>query len=478
MASGTSRIIRAGGRRSVPVRAALPVTALLLIFAGTARAAAADLKAQAAQLSDSAFALLYSLGGASAKPAPALAPVANLAGDAQTMAEELSRGGRAAAASEMGAIVNDRAAIDAVAKDSPALNATRWKAIERQIAALEKLLPPAAMAAAVPGPPPGALPGEAAAAPRAVIASRVFRDGAVRVRGFVAGNDLRTAGVYDRDELVRDLDISPLPGPQRVNFDVSLDALSPTDVIRVTDASGREARTPVAPGGEAAGSVAGSAETIYIEPGAGGANGPMAPSAAPLPPSNVAEIAPAIEENPAEWRRAGSLPGDVRIDVFAAGQSIIEPEELEIVGQIAGTGVERAGVYLDGRLVRPIPVNSGGVTSFDVTLPMPPIAAATTIRAYGGGKYFVEASVDVDDDSIENFPAPPGYGGYPAYPPSYSVPNPYRYGYPPYAYGNWRRYGMNPHAPNPYSHPAAPPPGNRAVVPPAAVPPPPSWPGR
>jgi hypothetical protein len=115
--------------------------------------------------------------------------------------------------------------------------------------------------------------------------------------------------------------------------------------------------------------------------------------------------------------------------------------------------VRHAGVYVNGRLVKPIQVSAGGYSAFDLTFPMP-AGSDARIRAYGNGNNFVEASIDTvgGGGGMTAYSNPPMYGSpYGAYPPSpYYRPN-------PYAYSNPYAPGYNPYAPNPYPYGYPPP---------------------
>jgi hypothetical protein len=128
--------------------------------------------------------------------------------------------------------------------------------------------------------------------------------------------------------------------------------------------------------------------------------------------------------------------------------------------------VRHAGVYVNGRLVKPIPISTAGYSAFNLTFPMP-AGSDARIRAYGNGNDFVEASIDTvtGGGGMTTYRNPPmyagPYGAYPAYPPSpYYAPN-------PYAYANPYAPGYNPYTPSPYPYGYAPPYG---VPPPAPRP--------
>jgi hypothetical protein len=130
----------------------------------------------------------------------------------------------------------------------------------------------------------------------------------------------------------------------------------------------------------------------------------------------------------------------VQINLLSINQVGTIPRKYEVAGQIVGPGVRRAGVYVDGRLARAIPISRGaGATSFDTTFQM--LGGEATVRAYGVGGNFVETSIDLGSAG-----SGPIYGTTPY------VVNPYVYGANPYAYGaNPYGYGANPYASNPYA---------------------------
>ena len=298
-------------------------------------------------------------------------------------------------------------------------------------------------------------------APKVEIASRVFQGGTVRVKGFLEGTDLKSAGIFDGDTKSRDIDVASTPGEQRVNFDFSIEQPSPTQSIRVADVYGREAHAMVSPDPAAVGPMKGSEEMIEVDPGASassrGEAGPLAESplasAGPSRGNNTAEIArPGDALSPSRRHiDANSSLGpltNVQINVIDAEELMSAPGNVEVVGQIAGPGVRHAGVYVNGRLVKPIAISAGGYSAFDLTFPMP-AGSDARIRAYGNGSDFVEASIDTVGGGSgmteyrQSSDVRCAVRAYPAYPPSpYYRPNPYAYANPnPYAPG------YNPYAP-------------------------------
>ena len=476
VAHGTgARVTRNG---SVSWRIAFAIALIVLAAAGviSRQSFAQDAQAQALELSDHAFQMLNAINASSTKAGPILAPVASLAGDAQTLSTALSAHDNASASGAMASILSDRDKIEAAAKIAGGQYPEQWTSIREKIAALEKQVTPVKGAVARSEVPEShasvaAAAGESmAAAPRIEIASRVFQAGKVRVKGFFEGTDLKSAGIFDGDTKSRDIDVASTPGEQRINFDFSIEQPSPTQSIRVADVYGREAQAMVSPDPAAVGPMKGSEEMIEVDPGATASRGEAGPlaesplaSAGPSRGNNTAEIArPGDELSPSRRHiEANSSLGpltNVQINVIDAEELMSAPGNVEVVGQIAGPGVRHAGVYVNGKLVKPIPVSTGGYSAFDLTFPMP-AGSDAKIRAYGNGNDFVEASVDTvgGGSGMSEYRNPPMYAApYGAYPPSpYYRPNPYAYanpyapGYNPYAPG------YNPYAPNPnpYGYP-------------------------
>ena len=434
---------------------------------------AQDAQANALDLSDHAFTMLNAINASSSKAGPILAPAASLAGDAQTLSTALGAHDKASASGAMRSILSDRDRIEAAAKIAGGQYPEQWTSIREKIAALEKEVPaskgpvahsevPESHTVAAP-PAHERMPD----APKVEIASRVFQAGKVRVKGFFEGTDLKSAGIFDGDTKTRDIDVASTPGEQRVNFDFSIEQPSPTQSIRVADVYGREAQGLVSPDPAAVGPMKGSEEMIEVDPGAStsrGEAGPLAESplasAGPSKGNNTAEIArPGDALSPSRRHiEANSSLGpltNVQINVIDAEESMSAPGNVEVIGQIAGPGVRHAGVYVNGRLVKPIPVNAGGYSAFDLTFPMP-VGSDAKIRAYGNGNNFVEASIDTvgggGSSGMTVYNNPPMYPApYGVYPPSpYYRPN-------PYAYANPYAPGYNPYAPNPYPYGYPPP---------------------
>ncbi len=435
---------------------------------------AQDAQAQALELSDHAFAMLNAMNASSAKAGPMLAPVASLAGDAQTLSTALGANDTASASGAMASVLSDRDRIEAAAKIAGGQYPEEWTGIRDKIAALEKQVhavkgagssgrseasASAPVSHASMAPPSGERMPDA---PKIEIASRVFVSGTVRVKGFFEGTDLKSAGIFDGDAKTKDIDVASVPGEQRINFDFSIEQPTPTQAIRVADVYGREAQALITPDPAAIGPMKGSEEMIEVDPGAStsarGEAGPLAESplasAGPAGGHNTAEI-PSSGDDASPSRRHidasnGSLaPLNVQINIIDTEESMSSPGMVEAVGQIVGPGVRHAGVYVNGNLVGAIAVSPTGYSAFDVNFRMPPGSDAR-IRAYGNGSNFVEASINTaggDGSGITAYGNPPMYPSpYGAYPPSpYYRPN-------PYAYANPYAPGYNPYAPNPYPY--------------------------
>ena len=90
-------------------------------------------------------------------------------------------------------------------------------------------------------------------APRVEITSRETDDSGLHIKGYLQGTDLKSAGIYDADAMIQKIDLAPVTGAQRVLLDFKLEQVSPSETIRVEDASGRAAEVHIAdnsaPGG-------------------------------------------------------------------------------------------------------------------------------------------------------------------------------------------------------------------------------------
>ncbi len=434
-----------------------------------ALAASADkLDDSAARLSDEAFSLLNSLHGAGSGSDEVLGAIAGFAGDAQALTASIaSRDGRGASKA-MAALIADRSAIERIlAKNPKALDAAQWNSLKSQLASLEKQVPAAkelrsgrragAHAHEVVPPPPE----ETSAlgpAPKIVVVNRVTDDQGMRIKGYFEGQDLKSAGIYDGETLLTPVEIGSVRGRERVNFDLGLDNVTAREVLRVTDSVGRTAEIRVAPESVAGVEPRSKSHEKMIELGASplgsAASGP--PAVVASKGTNTVEIptrSPSRRYSHSEGNKNLSPLAGVQINILGVMRSMSGANSYQVVGQISGEGVRRAGIYVDGRLVKSIPVTPGQYTSFDVAFQM--LGKAASIRVYGNGKNFVESGIDLSSASGEVFstnpsigPNPFGYGVNP-YGNPYAPAYPYGYGsgYPVNPYGS-----MNPYAPAPYGY--------------------------
>ena len=226
---------------------------LVAIGIATRPCFAQDSQAQAQELSDHAFSMLNSINSSSGKAGPILAPAASLAGDAQSLSTALGAHDEAGASSAMAAVLSDRDKIEAAAKIAGGQYPLEWSDIREKIRRSKSRCRRRRLAIdcverdclecrnrmrqsrrrrerRMPD------------APKIEIESRVFKAGTERVKGFLEGTDLKTAGIFDGDRRRRDIDVASVPGEQRINFDFSIDQPATTQSIRVSDSYGREAR--------------------------------------------------------------------------------------------------------------------------------------------------------------------------------------------------------------------------------------------
>ena len=261
----------------------------------------------------------------------------------------------------------------------------------------------------------------AADAPRVEITSRVPDEGTVHVIGFLEGTNLKSAGIFDRSAKLKDIDVAGSPGSQRINFNFAIEAPSPSMRIEVTDAMGRTASAQVMPG---------TPGEHPEEP----ASPPIAESPEGADTGDIPPPAPGSAGNAIEIPRYGGgsglssgahrrFPGGVgapmsnaQIDVMSVLPVLSMPGSYEVTGQIAGAGVHRAGIYVNGRPVRAIPITPGPLTPFDVVFPLTGGRNAT-IRAYGAGSNYIELPINLN--------APNTVYGNPYGRPAYPGANPY-----------------------------------------------------
>ena len=240
----------------------------------------------------------------------------------------------------------------------------------------------------------------AADAPKVVITALTPDGGTVHVIGFLEGNDLKSAGIFDRGEKLKDISVAGTPGSQRVNFDFAIEAPSPTMMIEVTDGVGRSASAPVLP--PSTPPPVGAAANPAPTSAAAGEDTGSVPASPAEGSGNAVEIpryggsaALSHQPNPRFPGGVGNPMTNVEIGVMSVLPVLSKPGSYEVTGQIVGAGVRRAGIFVGGRPVRPIPVAAGTFTSFDVIFPLTGGRNAT-IRAYGAGNEYIELPINVD----------------------------------------------------------------------------------
>jgi hypothetical protein len=409
------------------------LAAALICAASPARAE--DLAERAAQLADAAFVMLNSLNSASADSStggPLLAPTAELASNAQSLANALKKSDRSAAGNAMAAIVRDQATIDAAAKGSSAVITAEWGSVKTQIAMLKKDVPPVEGPATTPSSPSApseprvAASRDTPASPKVVIESSRPDGDFVLVKGYLEGTDLKDAGVYEGASKRKDINVAGVPGQQRVNFQFKIESPAPDETIRVTDIDGREASALVAPGGSGAAAAEPPPSVApEVAPGSSADASSAAPSDEDNSSANTAEIPPAgySATGPSEPTRRLTSLGNTQITIVSLSPVPGHPGSYEVLGDISGR-VRMAGVYIDGRMMTPIRLTPGPNSSFDVIFTRLGTQNAS-IRAYGLGNQFVETPLAPGGSGVTTFnnyrsaypygPAPsvPPPGGYP-----------------------------------------------------------------
>ena len=240
----------------------------------------------------------------------------------------------------------------------------------------------------------------AAEAPKVVISALTPGAGTVHVIGFLEGTDLKSAGIFDRGEKLKDIDVAGTPGSQRVNFDFAIEAPSPTMTIEVTDGGGRSASAPIL-SANAPPPMRAAANPAPASAGAGEDTASV-PASPPEGSGNAVEIprygggaALSHQPNPRFPGGVGNPMTNVEIGVMSVLPALSKPGSYEVTGQIVGAGVRRAGIFVSGRPVKPIPVAAGTFTPFDVIFPLTGGRNAT-IRAYGAGNEYIELPINVD----------------------------------------------------------------------------------
>lgn len=329
-------------------------------------------------LSDKAFDLLQKATNASAGN-EVVGAVGGFAADAQALATATRANDSEQVQARLSALSSDAAAVDAALQAHPGtLDIGAWTDIKTELGQLQAQNPKAA--SSTPAPKIFAPSRAEIANPnawngrlRVVIESSVNdTNDARQVRGFMEGRDLSSAGVYHGADLVKELELTPSGGLQKVNFDLRFNGDSHGLVIRVFDRQGHSAQAPVDQAGSAPEAEAPEA----------------APPPAPSGDSAVAEV-PTIGSRVVRPGRSIQIVID-RLNAIDALS-----RRFEVSGRIMGVGVHRAGIYVDGRLVKVIPVNGGGgyfVTNFTQDFNLS--GRAASVRAYSATGRFSEVTLN------------------------------------------------------------------------------------
>lgn len=440
--------------------------------------AADDPKAASADLSNQAFTLLNSLSTPkaddNANPASKalVGPIASFAGDAQTLSQALGAGDNAAARRATASLEADAASVDGALKaHAGAIKPDQWEALKHELALIEKSVPPAPASVAPSSPPlasgeparasstpPGAavMPPPAAAdsaaaagapaagaadsgGPTIKIESRSVVGDVTHLKGYFEGSALKAAGIYEGAQSVKPIKVDNVLGRQKVEFQLSLRDADIATNLRVIDQAGRVATASVF-GEDSTAMARGTESGVEVDRGTGatsGSNTAEIPSAS-APAPGLEESEPGTDEGlgsgglggGALGGRIGAPIGNVQINIESVNPLSPLSHTYQVVGQIIGQGVHRAGIYVDGRLVKRLPVSRGAsVSNFHTTFIM--TGGTATIRAFSAGNQYVESSIQT----------PPAVA---SAPPIVVAP----YGMNPYS-----PFGMNPYSMDPYGSP-------------------------
>jgi hypothetical protein len=431
--------------------------ALLIALAGTiGRAAADDAKALSSRLSDQAFALLNSVSAKRDTPSPLLGPIGVFAADSQKLSTAVQSNDRAAAAAALAALKSDAADVDKGAA-SGGLDKAKWGSIKHDLDALSAIVPAApASAASVAAAPASGKPA-ASAAPSTVSTSggggevshapvvqidsaEMAGPGILRIKGYMSGHAIRSAGIYFEGSRLAKLDVKRALGDQTIKFNLEIHDPVQGSVLRIYDSAGRSAQAPIlgavatgpiidrgtpiesapapsledSPGNVALGGGDDfDAEMKAMEKSAGvGGGSAEASSGAAGPSSGLATEGSDSTENTEEIpAAAASLSGpksrvdsqftahgqsDIRIRIDSVSVVDAGMHEYMVRGQIAGSHLKRAAIYVDGRLAQRIPLNSGqGLRTSNFAQSFTDVGSEATIRVYRTRRDFSESSIDL-----------------------------------------------------------------------------------
>jgi hypothetical protein len=366
-----------------------------------------------------------------------------LAADSQKLSAALKAGNRGAAGAAMAALKADAGAVDKAAASSGP-DTAKWSAIKHDLDSLAALVPAAPATAGGTSPEPAA---GRAAAPAVAIEStgpggpsdlavkidsaQMVGGDVVRLKGSLRGRNIRSAGIYLGNNRLAKLGVKPGGGSRIIEFNIEIHNPSPGTVLRVYDSTGRSAQAPImgeavtaaeapAPAAEApayAPSLEEGADTTSSAPDFETESNPLAsnPPASNPPESSAPESNPELgsaedstREIPAavpppsgpKRRMRHHLrahgPSDIRIRIDELGAVDAGMREYRVRGQIVGSNLERAGIYIDGRLAQEIPLNRGaGLVASNFAQTFDAVGSQATIRVYRARRDFTETSIDL-----------------------------------------------------------------------------------
>lgn len=435
----------------------------IALLCSAAVAAVDDARALSARLSDEAFALLSSLSnGNRDHPSPLLGPIGVFAADSQKLSSALQSSDRRGASAVLASLKSDAAAVDSAAA-SGGLDASKWAAAKHDLEQLSALIPAA---------PAGALPAAASAEPgpsTAPAASSEPRSGptvriesaemvgpdVLRIKGYMSAHGIRSAGIYLSGSRLARLNVKPTPGEQTVRFDLQIHNPQQGSVLRVYDSAGRSAQAPIMGEAAAAGPIIergtpvapmpapslDSDENVALGGGSDDFSSGMKamlnpPASAPVESNPSAEGAsvdntkeiPAATPPPSGPRRRmrshlrARGPNDIHIQLDDL--TVVDPgmHQYMVRGQITGSDLERAGIYVDGRLAQEIALNSGsGLRTSNFAQSFTANGSEATIRVYRTRRDYTESSLNLATAAVGSGAAAPAiinstiggaYGGY------------------------------------------------------------------
>jgi hypothetical protein len=293
-----------------------------------------------------------------------------------------------------------------------------------------------------------AAPAADSAGPTIKIESRSVAGDVTYLKGYFEGSALKSAGIYEGAQRVKPLKVEHVLGRQKVDFQLSLRDADISTNLRVIDQAGRMATASVFGDDSTATASSGTESGVEVDRGTGATssgNTAEIPSArepsSGLDGGGMEESAPRADEGLGgglggglSGGGLGAPMGNVQINIEAVTPINPLAHLYQVVGQIIGHGVHRAGIYVDGRLVKRLPVSRGAnVSNFHTTFTMN--GGTATIRAFSAGNQYVESSIAM----------PPAVA---SAPPIVVAP----YGVNPYSPLGMNPYGMDPYG-SPYGSP-------------------------